>query len=137
MTLTPAMREFLDEPRFAVLATLFADGSIQQTVMWYELRDDDTIIVNTSAGRAKERNVRRDPRVSLCLEEHYQYLTIQGHVTEIIEDQEIAQADIFGLARRYNPGISDDEIDQRFANFRQEHRETIVIGIDNVIANGF
>ncbi|MGI9253224.1 MAG: pyridoxamine 5'-phosphate oxidase family protein, partial [Thermomicrobiales bacterium] len=33
--LTPAIRAFLDEPRFAVLATVNADGILQQTVMWY------------------------------------------------------------------------------------------------------
>lgn len=136
MSLTPAVREFLAEPRFPVMATLNADGTIQQTVIWYDLRDDH-IIVNTATGRIKDRNIRRNPTISMCWEEGYKYVTITGHVAEIIEDRETALEDIFALARRYNPGASDDDIDKRFSNFRQEARETIVIAIDNVITNGF
>jgi predicted pyridoxine 5'-phosphate oxidase superfamily flavin-nucleotide-binding protein len=31
------VRDFLNERRFAVLATINKDGTPQQTVMWYEL----------------------------------------------------------------------------------------------------
>jgi predicted pyridoxine 5'-phosphate oxidase superfamily flavin-nucleotide-binding protein len=44
------VRTFLEEARFAVLATVNANGSPQQTVMWYELRGD-TIVMNTRRGR--------------------------------------------------------------------------------------
>jgi PPOX class probable F420-dependent enzyme len=134
--LTPDQRSFLEEPRFAVLATSFPDGRIQQTVMWYELRGDN-IIMNTAAGRIKERNMRVNPAVSLCWEDGYKFLTINGRVTEVIDEPGQALSDILGLARRYNPGISDDEIDRQFSNFRHEQRITLVVSIDNVIANGF
>jgi len=49
---------FLEEPRFAVLATMNANGSPQQTVMWYEPRGD-TIVMNTRRGRKKDRNLVR------------------------------------------------------------------------------
>ncbi len=136
MTLTPEQRSFLEEQRFTVLATSFPDGRIQQTVMWYMLRGD-TIIMNTAAGRVKDRNIRANPAVSLCWEEHYKFLTINGTVTELIDDPAQALEDIFSLARRYNPDASDDDIDARFSNFRQEERVTIVVSIDSVIANGF
>lgn len=136
MSLTPDQRSFLEEPRFAVLATSFPDGRIQQTVMWFALRGDN-IIMNTAAGRVKEQNVRVNPAVSLCWEEHYKYLTINGTVTEMIDDPEQALNDIFSLARRYNPDATDDDIDERFSNFRREKRITLVVSIDNVMANGF
>jgi len=63
--LSESVRRFLAEPRFAVLATINADGTPQQSVMWYELRDG-YILMNTAAGRVKDLNVRRDPRVSVC-----------------------------------------------------------------------
>ena len=136
MSLTSAQRSFLEEPRFTVLATSFPNGRIQQTVMWYVLRDDE-IIMNTAAGRAKERNVRSNQAVSLCWEDGYRFLTISGTVRELIDDPEEALNDILGLARRYNPQATDEDIDQRFSNFRREKRITLVVSIDRVLANGF
>lgn len=132
MALSDAHRAFLEEPRFAVLATAMPDGRIQQSVMWYELRGD-TIMMNTLAGRVKLNNVQRDPRISLCLEDGYRYLTIQGRVTDIVDDQETAQADILALARRYHPHRPDEA----HSEFTKQQRETLIISIDNVVANGF
>src|ERR1700730_6052106 len=99
--LSEKVRSFLSERRFAVLATLDKDGSPQLTTMWYLLEDDGTIMMNTKVGRAKERNMRRDPRISICLENGYEYLTISGRV-EMIDDPEIAQRDIYRLSARYD-----------------------------------
>lgn len=104
--------------------------------MWYELRGDH-IIMNTAQGRVKERNVRANPRISMCWEDGYKFLTIAGTVAEIIDEREQALEDILSLARRYNPDASDDDIDRRFSNFRNEQRVTLVVSIDSVIANGF
>ncbi len=136
MSLSPEIQQFLEEPRFTVLGTLKSDGSIQQTVMWYELRGN-MIMMNTAVGRYKERNVRRDPRVSLCWEDGYRYLTIEGTVTEVFLDQEVAKADIFALAYRYHPDATAEDIDRQFSNFREEERMTIMVQIDKVHANGF
>src|ERR1700732_2123583 len=98
--LSDKARAFLNEKRFAVLATITADGTAQQTTMWY-LLEGDIIVMNTKAGRVKDRNLRRDPRISICIEDGYHYLTISGTV-ELIEDQATAQHDIHRLAIRYN-----------------------------------
>ena len=104
--------------------------------MWYQLCGDH-IIMNTARGRVKERNVRANPRISMCWEDDYKFLTVGGTVTEIVDDGEQALEDILSLARRYNPDASDEDIDRRFSNFRKEQRVTLVVSIDNVIANGF
>ncbi|MEO5953098.1 MAG: PPOX class F420-dependent oxidoreductase, partial [Chloroflexia bacterium] len=75
--LTDSVKAFLGERRFAVLATINPDGMPQQSTMWYELRGDH-IMMNTLVGRKKERNLKRDPRVSICIEDEYNYLTITG-----------------------------------------------------------
>src|SRR2546429_2773475 len=87
-TLSEKARAFLQERRFAVLATLNKDGSPQLATMWY-LRDENTIIMNTKAGRVKDLNMKRDPRISICVEHGYNYVTISGNV-EMDEDQETA-----------------------------------------------
>jgi PPOX class probable F420-dependent enzyme len=129
--LSEAVRRFLEEPRFAVLATINADGTPQQTVMWYELRGN-TIVMNTAASRLKDSNVRRDPRVSVCWEDGYRYLTIRG-VATLIDDRETTQADIYALARRYNPDFKEGD----YPVFQTQKRITLSISIDAVVANGF
>jgi PPOX class probable F420-dependent enzyme len=101
MPLTPEQRAFLEAKRFAVLGTINPSGSPQLTIMWY-LLDGDEIVFNTRAGRAKDGNLRRDPRVSLLVyaEDGYTYVRIDGRV-RTITDQKVAHEDIRRLALRY------------------------------------
>jgi PPOX class probable F420-dependent enzyme len=126
------VREFLNERRFAVLATINKDGTPQQTVMWYELQGDE-IMMNTAAGRLKDGNLRRDPRVSICIEDEQRFVTLRGTVT-MNEDQEVAQADIARLAVRYN---GPERAGASTPNFRKEHRITLRMTIEGVLARGF
>lgn len=74
------VREFLAAPRYAVLATINADGMPQQTPIWYELRGD-VLYMNTREGRLKWRNMQRDSRASLCVVDGERYVTLRGRVT--------------------------------------------------------
>jgi PPOX class probable F420-dependent enzyme len=97
--LSHAARTFLEAKRFAVLATINPDGTPQQSVIWYEL-DGDEILMNTRRGRLKDRNLRRDPRCSICVEDGYTHLAMRGSVV-LIDDQATAHSDIHRLAIRY------------------------------------
>jgi PPOX class probable F420-dependent enzyme len=99
--LSKKAQAFLQELRFAVLATINQDGTPQLTTMWYLLEDDGTILMNTKVGRLKERNVRRDPRVSICIEDEYNFLTINGTV-QLIDELKRSQHDIYRLSARYH-----------------------------------
>ena len=77
MPLNDTVRAFLGSPRFGVLGTVQADGTPHLTVMWYMLEDDE-IMMNTTADRVKAVNLRRDPRVALCIEDAHRYVTIYG-----------------------------------------------------------
>ena len=50
---------------FASLATLMPDGRPQVTPVWVDY-DGEYVIFNSAKGRQKDKNVRRDPRVSLA-----------------------------------------------------------------------
>lgn len=131
--LTKDVRESLSETRFAVLATINRDGTPQQSTVWYELQDGE-IMMNTRRGRLKDRNLRRDPRASICVEDGYRYVTIRGTVT-LIDDQEVAQEDIKRLAIRYHgQDISEDQVRNQFS---KEERVTIRLPIDHLSAYGF
>ena len=99
--LSEKAQAFLQELRFAVLATINQDGTPQLTTMWYLLEDDGTILMNTKVGRLKERNMRRDPRISICIEDDYNFLTINGTV-HLIDDPQRTQHDIYRLSARYH-----------------------------------
>ncbi|MGZ3642862.1 MAG: PPOX class F420-dependent oxidoreductase [Ktedonobacteraceae bacterium] len=99
--LSKKAQAFLQELRFAVLATINQDGTPQLTTMWYLLEDDGTILMNTKVGRLKERNVRRDPRISICIEDGYNFLTISG-IAQLIDDPERTHHDIYRLSARYH-----------------------------------
>jgi PPOX class probable F420-dependent enzyme len=127
--LSERARAFLQEPRFAVLGTINKDGSPQLTTMWY-LLEGDTIVMNTKAGRTKERNMRRDPRISVCVADGYDYVTITGRV-EMIDDPQIAQHDIFRLAIRYD-GIESAK-QQMEEQFSKETRVSLRLKPEQII----
>jgi PPOX class probable F420-dependent enzyme len=127
------VRTFLEEERFAVLATVNANGSPQQTVMWYELRGD-TIVMNTKRGRKKDRNLIRDPRASVCVEDGFRYVTLDGAI-ELIEDPAIAQADIAALARRYHDADTAEKMAREV--FAPQERVTLVLHVDHEDVHGF
>ncbi|HUZ01862.1 MAG TPA: PPOX class F420-dependent oxidoreductase [Thermomicrobiaceae bacterium] len=131
MEIPVAVRTFLDERRFGVLATVNPDGTPQQTVMWFTLHGD-TIMMNTAQGRVKASNLRNDPRVSICVEDEYTYVTAFGRA-ELIDDQEVAQRDIAELAVRYNGA---DRAQSQIAEFRKQTRITILVPIERLISSG-
>jgi PPOX class probable F420-dependent enzyme len=133
MALSPKVKTFLSEKRFAVLATINGDGTPQQTTMWYELRGD-TIMMNTTATRAKSRNLARDARISVCVEDGYRYVTIPG-TARLVDEQAIAQEDIHRLAIRYNG--EETAARQMAEQFSKEERVSIYLPIERVVTYGF
>jgi PPOX class probable F420-dependent enzyme len=74
------LREVLDSPIFATVATIQPDGTPQQSVVWVE-RDGGDVLFMVGIGSRKERNLRRDPRVSVLVcppEAPYGYAAIRG-----------------------------------------------------------
>src|SRR5437899_5596541 len=128
--LSEKARAYLQELRFAVLATINQDGTPQLTTMWYLLEEDGTILMNTKVGRAKERNMRRDPRISICIEDDYNFLTINGTV-EMIDDPEIAQRDIYRLSARYHG--EEKARQQMQEKFSKETRISLLLKPERVI----
>jgi PPOX class probable F420-dependent enzyme len=130
--LTPALRAFLQERRFGVVATINGSGMPQLTAIWYELQGEE-VMMNTAAGRLKERNLRRDPRLTLCVEDDQRYVTLYGRAT-LIDDQAQAQADDLRLAIRYD---GPEKAEQRAPLIAQQQRVTIRMALTHVHARGF
>ena len=79
--------DLFQKKAFASLGTLMPDGQPQVTPVWIDF-DGKHVLVNSAKGRVKDRNMRRDPRVSMALidpDNPYRHLQVQGRVVEITE----------------------------------------------------
>jgi PPOX class probable F420-dependent enzyme len=131
--LTQGERDFLHEPRYAVLGTTNDDGSAHLTVMWYVLEGDE-IMFNTAAGRRKPENLARDPRASLIVPDGYRFVRVDGTV-RANDDQAVAQRDIQKLAFRYYQ--SEDRVKRSVdATWAKQRRITYRMPIRSVYSSG-
>ncbi|HYO03724.1 MAG TPA: PPOX class F420-dependent oxidoreductase [Mycobacterium sp.] len=82
--------EFIDHSRTATMATLSADGRPHLVAMWYAVVDGD-IWVETKAKSQKAVNLRRDPRLTIMIEDGETYNTLRG--VSIDGEAEIVDSD--------------------------------------------
>ena len=76
--------DLFDKKAFANLATLMPDGSPQVTPVWCDF-DGENVLINTAEGRVKDKNLQREPRVSMSIldpDNPYRYLEVRGRVIE-------------------------------------------------------
>jgi PPOX class probable F420-dependent enzyme len=128
----PATRTFLERPHFATLATVNADGAPFSAVVWYAL-EGDRILFNSAEGRRWPANLRRDPRVTIMIEEGYNYVQILGRV-HIIDDQEAAQAQMAKIAARYS--ATPEVLAERIAEFKKQTRIGFELSPTAILADG-
>ena len=108
--LTEPIVKFFRGKNFGFLGTVNKDGSPQVTPTWIDIIEkeekevgrEEIILINTAMDRLKQKNVSRDPRVSISMVDEdnpYSMVTIKGRVVE----QTTAGADehIDKLAKRY------------------------------------
>ena len=102
------------------MTTLRDDGSPHSTVVWVEQQDGE-VSFNTATGRAKERHLDADSRLSLLVvdpQNAYRWVAISGHGELTTED---ADAQIDRLAKKY---LGKDEYP-----FRSESEQRVKVKI--------
>ncbi len=130
VVLGPKERAFLEEVRFAALATVEPDGSPHLTAMWYVL-DGDEIVFNSAHGRRKIANLERDRRVSLIVLDGYRFVRVTGEA-RVSATGEAALRDIHRLAVRYDGAASAAKAMERF---RTQERVSYRIAIRSVYSS--
>jgi PPOX class probable F420-dependent enzyme len=93
------VRQLLEAPNYVHLATLRADGSPRNWVVWVGV-EDDCILVCTSDAIWKAKDMRRDPRVALSVTDMsnpYRMAAIQGRVVEVRSDEDCRYMDQISL----------------------------------------
>lgn len=129
--LSDKQRQFIaDNPYVATATTLREDGSPHNTIVWIDA-EDGTLTFNTAVGRAKERHLRRDPRVAVTIvdpENTYLWVSVSGRA-ELTTDGADDQID--KLAKKY---LGQDEYPWRKPT---ETRVKVLIEPEKVDASGF
>ena len=77
-----------EKKAFAHLALVLADGTPQCTPLWFDY-DGTHIIINSAAGRVKDKAMQRQPQVALAISDPdnpYRYIQIRGKVVDITEE---------------------------------------------------
>lgn len=124
-------RSFIDQnPFVGVVTTLRDDGSPHSTIVWMDV-DDGKVSFNTARGRAKDRHLQHDPRVSVVVVDPsnaYKWVAVTGRA-KLTEDGADAQID--KLAKKY---IDKDEYPWRSPT---EMRVKVLIDPEKVDATGF
>jgi PPOX class probable F420-dependent enzyme len=113
-------RDVVREQHRAVLATLRGDGTPQMSPVLVAVDDDGRVLVSTREGALKVRNLRRDPRLWLCvLPDGFfgRWIQVEGR-TEIVS----LPAAMDGLVDYYRrvSGEHDDWDDYRAAMQRDQ-----------------
>ena len=129
-TLDEKAQKFLEQPFVGTVTTLRDDGSPHSTIVWVDTNTGE-ISFNTATGRAKEKHLRRDPRVSVLVvdpENTYKWVAVSG-TAELTTDGADDQID--RLAKKY---LGQDEYPWRNP---EEERITVRITPQHVDASGF
>jgi PPOX class probable F420-dependent enzyme len=114
--------ELLNDKNFCLVSTLRTDGSVHAVPVWVDVQDGLPTL-NTAEGRAWPRNLERDPRVTLTvqnLENPYEYVTIRGRVAQ--RTREGADAHIDALAGKY--------LGKAEYPYRQPGEERVIIRVE-------
>ena len=89
---TEEYRDFLlGSIRTATLATVRADGRPHAAPIWYGL-DGETFVFMTGEDTVKARNMRREPRVSLCIDDErppFHFVIVEGTAELAADDPEM------------------------------------------------
>lgn len=94
-------KDLFGKVAYANIATVMPDGSPQVTPVWFDY-DGNHLRVNSAKGRVKDKNMRRNKKVALSIQDPdnaYRYLAVRGNVDEITEEG--ADAHIDSLAKKY------------------------------------
>ncbi|AZM54006.1 PPOX class F420-dependent oxidoreductase [Streptomyces sp. WAC 01529] len=113
--LSDQLKALLDAPSFITVATIQPDGSPQLSPVWVK-RDGDDVLFSTTIGRRKEKNLRRDPRVTVLLQPFdapYTYAEIRGTAQLTTEGGQelIDELSLKYTGKKYaefNPASKDD-----------------------------
>ena len=113
------LKDFLDEPLVAVLATLRPDGTVLLSPVWHEWHEGG-FNVSVEAENAKARHLRRDPRATIVVAE---------------SDAPLRGVEVRGSARLIEEGVTDiaRRIEARYIGENDAAADTEALRADVIV----
>ena len=108
-------KHLLGAPVFTTLVTVMRDGTPQASLVWWSY-DGSRIWVNAADGRQKNKNMERDPHVTLLAfdpKDPYHYIEIRGLVDEITKEGWLEHINSLSFAYRDQPDYYHDSPEKR------------------------
>lgn len=100
ISIPQSVKKVLQDKAYGHVVTFHRDGKPQLTMVWIDVEDDE-VLFNTAEGRLKPRNLRRDPRIILSVQDRndlQSYMVFHGTATVT---EAGADAHIDKLAKRF------------------------------------
>ncbi|MGW3464129.1 PPOX class F420-dependent oxidoreductase [Streptomyces olivaceoviridis] len=122
----------LDGTRTGKLSTVRADGSPHVAPIWF-LLDGDELVFNTGKNTAKGRNLARDGRVALCVDDDrppFHFVVLNGRA-RLSEDLAEVRLWATRIAARY---MGEDRAEEYGARNGVPGELLVRVTIDNVLA---
>jgi len=105
------LRDFVGGAQTIIINSIGKDGVPHPMPMWFGVEADGSIVMTTFRKSQKIQNLRRDPRVSLLVEDGHTYAELRGAViygtAELVDDTERV-IDILAEVSTRNQPIDDE-----------------------------
>jgi len=126
--LPQSVKKLLQDKAYGHVVTYNDKGTAQLTMVWMDV-DGDDVVFNTSEGRRKSQNLRRDPRIIVSVQDR---------------NDPQAHAVFYGKARVTDAGADEhiDKLAKRFLGadkypFRQPGEKRLIVRISVDRIGGF
>lgn len=128
---------FLEQPLHAVVGTVGRDGAPQLSPVWY-IYEEGCFYIGITSDTAKYRNLRRDPRISLCIDggrEDVRTVMVAGRAELYEKTHPLQVAMRWRLITHY---IADPEEARRYAESSKDWDAVLVVVTpDKLITQNF
>jgi PPOX class probable F420-dependent enzyme len=118
------LRDFLANSQTIIITSINRDGTPHPMPMWYGVEPDGSIVMTTFTKSQKIRNIERDPRVALLVEDGTVYGELRGVViygkAELIRDTE----KVVDILTRVSSKSLEDPSDETREGIRKAVRGT-------------
>ena len=130
------MWAFIEEQNSLQVATIGKDGMPHLTTLWFAVVDGE-IAFETFTKSQKVVNLKRDPRISVLLEDGTEYnqlrgVTMQGRA-HLEEDPEKVHPYALAVMRRNQPEIPEDQLDAA-AKVMAAKRSAVIVEPEKIVS---
>lgn len=127
---------FIESQKTIQVATLNQNGTPHLMPLWFAI-EDRTIILETFTKSQKIRNLKRDPRITVLVEDGEQYEELRGveivGTAEVTEDPEVVMPVARSVVERYFPIENPDDLEAVAIGLAHK-RSAVIINAEKVVS---